>query len=38
MSSPTRKEENLDEFLTQWEKEMKMLEDWLDNPKPKYGY
>jgi hypothetical protein len=33
MSTPTEKEENSDEFLTQWEQELKMLEDWLDNPK-----
>jgi hypothetical protein len=37
MSTPTEKEENSDEFLTQWEKELKMLEDWLDNPKPEDG-
>jgi hypothetical protein len=34
MFSPTEKEENLDELLTQWEQDLKMLEDWLDNPKP----
>jgi hypothetical protein len=38
MSTPTEKEENSDEFLTQWEKEMNMLEDWLDNPKPEDGF
>jgi hypothetical protein len=34
MSSPTEKEEHSDEFLTQWKQEMKMLEDWLNNPEP----
>jgi hypothetical protein len=24
-------------LLIQWEMDLKMLEDWLDNPKPKYG-
>jgi hypothetical protein len=37
MFAPTEKEENSDELLTQWEQEMKMLEDWLDNPKPEDG-
>jgi hypothetical protein len=32
MSTPTEKEDNSDELLTQWEQEVKMLEDWLDNP------
>jgi len=38
MFSPTEKEDNLVELLTQWEKDMKMLEDWLDNPKLEDGY
>jgi flagellar biosynthesis GTPase FlhF len=38
MSAPTEKEENSDEFLTQWEQELKMLEDWLDNPKREDGH
>jgi hypothetical protein len=38
MSAPTEKEENSDELITQWEKDLKMLEDWLDNPKPEYGF
>jgi hypothetical protein len=38
MSAPTEKEENSDELLTQWEQEMKMLEDWLDNPEPEDGF
>ena len=37
ISIPTKKEENSDEFLTQWEKELKMLEDWLENPEPEDG-
>jgi hypothetical protein len=37
MFAPTEKEENSDEILIQWEQELKMLEDWLDNPKPKDG-
>jgi hypothetical protein len=32
MSTPTEKEENSDELLTQWEKELNMLEDWLKTP------
>jgi hypothetical protein len=32
MSSLEEKEDHLDEFLTQWKKELKMLEDWLNNP------
>jgi hypothetical protein len=35
MSAPTKKEENSDDLLTQWEREMKVLEDWLNNPEPK---
>jgi hypothetical protein len=35
-SSPT-KEEHPVEFLTQWEMELKMLEDWLDSPEPEGG-
>jgi len=34
MSSPTEKEEHSNEFLTQWKQELKMLEDWLNNPEP----
>jgi hypothetical protein len=34
MSAPTEKEEHSDEFLTQWKQELKMLEDWLNNPEP----
>jgi hypothetical protein len=37
-SSPTEKEEHTVEFLTQWEMELKMLEDWLDNPEPEDGF
>jgi hypothetical protein len=37
MSVPSEKEEHSDELLTQWEQEMKMLEDWLDNPEPEDG-
>jgi hypothetical protein len=36
MSTPTKKEDNSDEFLTQWEQELNMLEDWLENPKLEY--
>ena len=32
MSAPTEKEENSDEFLTQWERELNMLGDWLNDP------
>jgi hypothetical protein len=32
MSTPAEKEEHSYEFLTQWKKELKMLEDWLKNP------
>jgi hypothetical protein len=35
MFAPTEKEENSDELLTQWEQELKMLEDWLNNPNQK---
>jgi hypothetical protein len=37
MSAPTEKEENSDELLTQWEREMKMLGDWLNDPNPGDG-
>jgi len=37
MSSPTEKEEHIVELLNQWEMELNFLEDWLDNPEPKYG-
>ena len=30
-------EENIVEILTQWEMELRMLEDWLDNPESKDG-
>ena len=38
MSTPAEKEENSYELLTQWKKEINMLEDWLDNPKPEDGF
>jgi hypothetical protein len=31
-SQASTKEEHTVEFITQWETELKMLEDWLDNP------
>jgi hypothetical protein len=31
------KEENTNEFLTQWEMELRMLEDWLDHLEPTHG-
>jgi hypothetical protein len=34
MSAPAEKEEHSDELLTQWKQELKMLEDWLNNPEP----
>jgi hypothetical protein len=34
MSSPAEKEEHTVRILTQWEKELEMLEDWLNNPEP----
>jgi hypothetical protein len=37
MSTPAEKEENLDELFAQWEKEMEMLEDWLNNPELEDG-
>ena len=37
MYAPTEKKWNSDELLTQWEKELEMLEDWLNNPKPEDG-
>jgi hypothetical protein len=37
-SSPIEEEEHPVEFLTQWEMELKMLEDWLDNPEPEDGF
>ena len=30
-------DEHTVEFLTHWEMELKMLEDWLDNPEPEGG-
>jgi hypothetical protein len=33
ISAPTE-EENPDEVLTPWEKEIEMLEDWLNHPEP----
>jgi hypothetical protein len=38
MSAPVEKEDNSNEFLTQWEKEMKMLEDFLENLEPEDGF
>jgi hypothetical protein len=38
MSTPIGKEKNSEEFLAQWEKELKMLEDWLNNPEPEDGF
>jgi hypothetical protein len=32
MFAPIEKLENSDEILTQWEKELKMLYDWLNDP------
>jgi hypothetical protein len=37
MYAPIEKEWNSDELLTQWEKELEMLEDWLNNPEPEDG-
>jgi hypothetical protein len=36
-SNPTEEEYRV-ELLTQWEMELKMLEDWLDNPEPEDGF
>jgi hypothetical protein len=33
-SAPAEKEEHTVKMLTQWEKELEMLEDWLNHPKP----
>jgi hypothetical protein len=33
MSSPVE-EEHADKMLTPWEKELEMLEDWLNHPEP----
>jgi hypothetical protein len=33
ISSPAE-EEHADKMLTPWEKELEMLEDWLNNPEP----
>jgi hypothetical protein len=38
MSTPTEKEEHSNEFITQYKEEIKMLEDWLENPKPEDGF
>jgi hypothetical protein len=32
MFAPIEKLENSDEILTQWEQELKMLLDWLNDP------
>jgi hypothetical protein len=37
MSSPTEEEEHAVKMLTPWEKELEMLEDWLNNPEPEDG-
>jgi hypothetical protein len=37
MSSPTEKR-SIQLMLTQWEMELKLLEDWLDNPEPEKDY
>jgi hypothetical protein len=37
MPAPIEEEENSDEFITHWEKEMKMMEDWLNNPEVEDG-
>jgi hypothetical protein len=34
----TTKEEHEDKMLTPWEKELEILEDWLNHPKPVYDY
>jgi hypothetical protein len=33
-SQGEEEEEHTVEMLTQWEIELRMLEDWLDNPEP----
>jgi hypothetical protein len=38
MSAPTEKKEHSDELLTQWKQELKMLEDWLNNPEPEKDF
>jgi hypothetical protein len=37
MSSPVE-EKHANEMLTPWEKELEMLEDWLNNPEPVDDY
>jgi hypothetical protein len=36
-SQGEEEEEHTVEMLTQWEIELRMLEDWLDNPEPADG-
>jgi hypothetical protein len=38
MSSPTGEKEHASKMLTPWEKELKELEDWLDNLELEGGY
>jgi hypothetical protein len=38
MFSPAKKEDHSNEFLTQWMQELKMLEDWLNDPEPKKDF
>jgi hypothetical protein len=37
-SQEKKEEEHSDAILTQWETELKILEDWLDNPTKKEDY
>ena len=37
MSYLTEEEQNAAKMLTPWEKELEMLEDWLNNPEPEDG-
>jgi hypothetical protein len=37
-SQEMKEEEHSDKMLTQWEKELKMLEDWLRNPETEEDY
>jgi hypothetical protein len=37
MSAPVEEEEHTVKMLTPWEKELEMLEDWLNDPEPENG-
>jgi hypothetical protein len=37
ISAPVEEEEHALKMLTPWEKELEMLEDWLNNPELEYG-